>query len=215
MYFAEGWARWQGLMQQIGVFDHSNTFNQLMVAYSEPHRFYHTTEHIAACLRELELTRNLAESPAEVELALWFHDAVYDVRSHTNELDSAQWAVQFLQHAGDGLTISSEHVYDHILATAHLSSIPEAPTPEVSTDSALVVNIDLTILGQHPAIYNQFEANIRREYQHVSIDLYRQKRREVLQHFLHQPEIFSMMYFRERYERAARQNLEGAISSLS
>ncbi|MEM9906983.1 MAG: hypothetical protein AAF921_18360 [Cyanobacteria bacterium P01_D01_bin.44] len=236
MAFAQGRARWQRLMQQSGASDNLDTFEQLMSAYDEPHRFYHTAEHIAACLQAFDRVRDLAKFPAEVELALWFHDAVYDVRSSTNELDSAQWAVQFLKNAGgqsrawweepstqdggdgedegdggvDFLAISPQRVYDHVLATAHLVS-----SADLSGDSALVVNTDLTILGLPPAIYDQFEANIRREYQHVPIDRYRQKRREVLEYFLQQPEIFSIAYFRDRYEAVARRNLAGAIAALS
>ncbi len=58
---------------------------QLLSAYAEPHRHYHTQHHIAACLEALDAHRHCAERPEEVELAIWFHDAVYDTRRTDNE----------------------------------------------------------------------------------------------------------------------------------
>ena len=61
----------------------------LLAAYAEPQRHYHSTQHLAECLHGFETVRHLAQRPAEVALALWFHDAVYDVQRHDNEAQSA------------------------------------------------------------------------------------------------------------------------------
>src|SRR5690242_3690243 len=51
----------------------------LELAWYEPQRRYHGLEHLRECLALLGRWRALASRPAEVTLALWFHDAVYVV----------------------------------------------------------------------------------------------------------------------------------------
>ena len=68
--------RWTALMHALGLPDSASTYEQLGKAYREPQRHYHTTRHIEDCLAKLALLRVQATRPAEVELALWFHDAV-------------------------------------------------------------------------------------------------------------------------------------------
>ena len=65
-------------------------FQELIARYCEPHRKYHTVRHLDECFAKLVEIRALAQRPAEVELALWFHDAVYEQRSHDNEAKSAE-----------------------------------------------------------------------------------------------------------------------------
>ena len=76
--------------------------------YSEPHRCYHNLAHIEDCLGEFDRAKQLATDPAAVELAIWFHDAVYDPRAADNEERSAELAKDWLSdlHASDALTDS-------------------------------------------------------------------------------------------------------------
>jgi predicted metal-dependent HD superfamily phosphohydrolase len=76
----------------------------LQKAYSDESRHYHTLEHVHAMLRELR-----AEKPhldphkyALLELATWFHDAVYltTETSVCNEIDSALLVERFFQDRG-------------------------------------------------------------------------------------------------------------------
>ena len=64
-------------------------YEQLLQAYSEPQRHYHTLQHLAECLQLQSESAHLAQHPAEIAIALWFHDAVYDVKAHDNEARSA------------------------------------------------------------------------------------------------------------------------------
>ena len=57
----------------------------LLARYSEPHRRYHTLQHLAECFAAFDEIADLAQHPADVELALWFHDAIYDTRRSDNE----------------------------------------------------------------------------------------------------------------------------------
>jgi predicted metal-dependent HD superfamily phosphohydrolase len=77
-------------------------YARLAQAYSEPHRYYHTFRHVTECLDVFDSARHLADQPDAVEIAIWFHDAVYDTRSSDNEERSAILARQCLLEAGVG-----------------------------------------------------------------------------------------------------------------
>jgi predicted metal-dependent HD superfamily phosphohydrolase len=198
--------RWNRLLAALGIGDESQCFDALLAAYSEKHRHYHTSRHIDHCLREFDSATSLAREPAEVELALWFHDAIYDPHSSKNEERSADWACELLtRHHASAERVS--RVRDHILATRHEAAASDA-------DSRLVVDIDLSILGVDETAYAQFEVNVRREYRWVPSLLFRRKRAEILESFLARPQIYTTELFRERYERQARHNLSQAIERL-
>src|SRR5678809_692845 len=77
------------LWRSAGTVEPSGWYEQLTDAYAEPHRCYHTQQHIAECLEEFDEARHLARDPVAIELALWFHDAVYNPRAADNEEQSA------------------------------------------------------------------------------------------------------------------------------
>ena len=61
----------------------------LLDAYTEPHRHYHTVQHIVECLDLYHQVKKQLEQTLWVELAIWFHDVVYDPQSNENEMRSA------------------------------------------------------------------------------------------------------------------------------
>ena len=107
---------------------------RLADSYREPQRRYHTLQHLAEGLAHLDPMRRLATAPAEVELALWFHDAVYDVRGDDNEARSAAWAADELRAAGAAAG-AAERVHALVMATRH-AALP------ATADEALLVDID-------------------------------------------------------------------------
>lgn len=195
--FEESWARaWRDIGAQG---DGANVRDALLARYAEPHRAYHTLQHLEECLALFDEARSLAEHPAEVELALWFHDAVYDPRSARNEQDSADWAVRALRDAGVAEDAAGR-VHALVMATRHQAE------PQ-SRDGQVLVDIDLSILGAPPARFAEYEAQIRREYAHVPGFLFRMKRRSILRGFLARPSIYATPELRARFEAGARENL--------
>jgi predicted metal-dependent HD superfamily phosphohydrolase len=83
-----------------------------------------------------------------------------------------------------------------------------------STDSRLLVDIDLAILGAPVERFDEYERQVRQEYSWVPDALFRRKRREILEAFLARPRIFSTDYFQLKYEAQARTNLERSITAL-
>jgi predicted metal-dependent HD superfamily phosphohydrolase len=199
--------RWTALMGRLGLGENPDTFERLHAAYSEKHRHYHTSAHIDQCLAELDRTRQLAQEPDEVEVALWFHDAIYATRSSKNEAKSARWASEFLAKNGvDPARVG--RIRDLILATVHAA-------PARDLDALLLVDIDLSILGADRDTYGRFEENVRKEYSWVPSLLFRRTRAGILRSFLDRPSIYGTEYFRDRLEAPARENLRLAIADLT
>ena len=200
-------ARWHRLMEAWQVPPSDAVFSELVAAYSESHRHYHSGKHLEDCLARLDESVDLVEAPEVVEMALWFHDAIYKPTSSKNEEKSAEWAVRFLRSVG-AEEPSQRRVGDLILATKHVDAA-------LGGDSAVLVDIDLSILGRDPEVYDVYEDAIRKEYRWVPGPIYRRKRREVLESFLQRLAIFSTDRFRGRYEEPARANIERALAALS
>ena len=199
--------RWFRLMGDFGFDNNEGTFRSLLSAYSEKHRHYHTSEHVADCLRHLDTCVAQINEPLEVELALWFHDAVYNPLSGKNERKSANWAASFLSNnsAADELTAK---VHRLILVTKH-------DAPPQTNDESILVDIDLAILGADAATYNVFEQAVRQEYQIIPVFLYRKKRAAVLRGFIERPFIYQNEPFKSECEQQARINLANAILNLT
>src|SRR5262245_33859408 len=84
--------RWDATWRALGGKPATDLFDQVLARYDEPQRHYHTARHLDECFAQLDGARGLAERPAEVELALWFHDAIYEPKKTDNEALSAIWA---------------------------------------------------------------------------------------------------------------------------
>jgi predicted metal-dependent HD superfamily phosphohydrolase len=198
-------ARWRAMCAALGLRDSDQEHRRVLRAWRSWGRHYHTLRHLTACLKELDGARALAQRPAEVELALWFHDAIYRTYRSDNEARSAEWAAQFLTVQGASATTVS-NVRALVMATAHTAD-------GLAGDAALVVDVDLSILGQPKDVYDEFERNVRKEYWWVPRRRFVTARRAILQSFLTRPSIYHWPQFRERYEASARANLERVVRS--
>ncbi|TQV72897.1 hypothetical protein FLL45_15640 [Aliikangiella marina] len=199
--------RWRDLTEALNLSPCPDCFKAIQKAYSEGHRFYHTDQHINAMLKHLDATKSLAENPYELELAIWFHDAIYKPFSSTNELDSANWAKAFLNKE-NYIDAGIDRIYRLIMVTQHHGNAE-------SNDESLMVDIDLTILGTSEEVYDEFEKNVRKEYKLVPWFVYKKKRKEILESFMSMPSVYRLDYFKSRYEDQARRNIARAIQVLS
>jgi predicted metal-dependent HD superfamily phosphohydrolase len=180
-------------------------FDELAACYGQPTRHYHNREHIADCLAEFATVRDQAQYPNEVELAIWFHDAVYDSQASDNEAKSAEFAVARLRALGIE-AVAWERIASIILATATHAGLS-------AIDEKLMVDADLAILAADSAKFAAYDAAIRREYAWVPEERYRPARVAVLQNFLARAYIYHTGSFRQRYEARARKNLQASLLS--
>ncbi|MBE7368803.1 HD domain-containing protein [Ramlibacter pallidus] len=198
---------WRRLWGELGAQQaDGGLLNQLVAAYSEQHRRYHTLQHLRECLAHFEAASMLARRPAEIELALWFHDAVYDPQRGDNEQRSADWAHRSIIAAGCG-EAPAQRVAAMVRATqGHAAS--------ADPDTQLLLDVDLAVLGAAPARFSEFEAQVRAEYAHVPDDAFRAGRARVLQGFLERSRIYGTVAFHDALEGRARANLGQALSRL-
>lgn len=177
----------------------------LLARYDEPHRHYHTRRHLDECLARLAAVRDRAERADEVELALLYHDAVYDALAADNDARSADLAEEAMRAHGVPADAIAR-VRSLILATRHVE-------PPATPDEALLVDIDLGILAAEPARFDEYERQVREEYAWVPGPLFRRKRRAVLEAFLVRPRIYVSGAF-DHDEQPARENLARSLSRL-
>jgi predicted metal-dependent HD superfamily phosphohydrolase len=175
---------------QLGVTEpDEQLFYRLVAAYGEPQRKYHTLQHLEECFSKLEELATVAVHPAEIELALWFHDAIYAINHKDNEERSAQWARTSALEAG----------------------LPD----KVAQRVYMLVDVDLAILGAGVERFDEYEAQVRQEYATVPDLLFRQGRSQILQAFLARPHIYHTETFFERYEQQARANITRSLQQLA
>jgi len=196
-------AHWTEAWCVLGLEAPAGLLDRVLAAYAGPQRHYHGLQHLAECLGHFGRERGAAAHPAEVALALFFHDAVYDVHAADNEARSAGWARDTLQEAGASAE-TADRVHALVMATCH-DAQPEG------ADAQLLVDIDLAILGAAPERFAEYERQIRREYAHVPPEAFEPRRRAILGRFLARGPLYLTPGLRARCEAQARSNLRAAI----
>ncbi len=200
-------AEWRRTWRELGAPDADDALHeQLIACWSEPHRHYHTLRHLGECLAQFDQVRALAQRPAEIELALWFHDAFYDPARTDNEARSADWARASVLQAGLPPDAAAR-VHALVMATRH-GAVPE------DADAQLLVDVDLAILGADAQRFDEYERQVRAEYVHVPEERFREGRRRILSGFVARPRIYSTQHFYRALEERARENLRRAIGRL-
>ena len=186
--------------------DPSPVVLELQTLYSAGNRHYHNAEHIMDCLRELDSEASAPADRSALELAIWFHDAIYDSTASDNEERSAALAHRCIAAAG-GPEILAAAVHSLILATKTHDHL-------VAVDAPWMIDIDLCIFGKAEAEFDAYEAKIRAEYSWVEEREFRVRRTAILERFLSRPTLYATPPFRAKYENSARANLHRSITRL-
>lgn len=181
--------------------------DQVLAGWNEPHRAYHTTQHLLETLTLLDEWSRGEEWPATVALALFFHDLVYDPRRADNEDLSALVAREMLA----SLLLPQAQIE----AVVRLIDITKHAARPLSEDEKLMVDVDLSILGAAPERYAQYQLQVRREYAHVPEPLFTRGRLVVLEAFLHaRPALYHTERGRSAFDAAAARNLAHEVAQL-
>ena len=189
---------WQRCLVNGAADDSERIHQRLLAGYREPHRRYHTLAHVKHCLTMFDQCKDLARHPDALELAVWFHDVVWQPGETDNEALSAA----LYQQLSDGVHADDlrQRVDSLIMATLHDGSSLE------DSDAPYMVDIDLSSFGLSWDEFLRDSQNLRQESLLEDADFYR--RQGSFQNcLLSRPRFFVSEYFYQRFESQARENL--------
>lgn len=203
-------ARFDGLWSRtVGTHGADAAWRALDAGYGAPGRHYHGWTHVAALLDGHDAVRGLPDFAGldedAIDLAIVFHDAVYDPGRADNEARSADLLVTCAGPAAGTGRIRTAGAM--IRATA-----AHEPSPDPAT--RLVLDLDLAVLGAPRATYDAYAAAIRREYAAVPDAAWRLGRAGVLDRFLARPRLYQTGHIHDRLEATARANLAAEATAL-
>ncbi|KLI06587.1 hypothetical protein A5731_23555 [Mycolicibacterium conceptionense] len=177
----------------------------LLARWSEPHRKHHNVAHLREVLDAIDALAGdgLQFDREAVELAAWFHDAIYDVGSDDNEDRSAALARRLLAESAD-----RDEVARLVLATK------SHKVEDHDVNAAVLSDADLSVLGAPALRYRQYAEAVREEYAAVPDEVFRPARARVLAALL-DGSIFHTAPGRQRWEEQARRNVGDEVRELS
>lgn len=199
-------ALWTRAVGPVGI---DEAWRALDAGYGGAARHYHDWRHVAALLDGHDAMRPHASFAGPVhdaiDLAIVFHDAIYDPARPDNEARSAALLRTCAGTAADPNLLSRSEAM--IRATADHA-------PQADPAVRLMLDLDLAILGAPRPDYETYAAAIRREYAAVPDPVWRVGRALVLERFLARPHLYQTDLFRERFEAGARANLAAEAAAL-
>lgn len=186
--------------------DEADRIGRGLVAAIEDNRLpYHNLAHVRQTLTFADRWRALTSQHDTVELALWFHDIVYDPQRSDNEAQSAALMRRWLAP-----TVILPEIID---GAAAMIRATQHHDPQDAA-AGLVVDADLSILAAGWPRYQAYAAAIRLEYSWVSDASYKTGRMAVLKRFLQRPQIYYHPSISSLHEFDARQNIDREIKEL-
>ena len=198
---------WRDMAESFSLPDDKSLeiFTLLGTQYKEPTRYYHNWEHIKAMIKGLDSYPEEINDRLSIELAIWFHDAIYVPLRKDNESRSAKF---FYEQLAANLPIERvRKVMTYIEATKSHSKTTDK-------DLQVLLDLDLAILGQSKTVYKNYSNQVREEFGYVPNFLYKRGRKLVLKSFLDRSVIYQTSFFREQLEEQARENISEELESL-
>jgi len=188
----EGFLRqeWDCVCAELGMSPAPEIFTDLIAGYQNPNRGYHSLLHLWWVIKEAKKYMSVMENPAEVMMALFYHDAIYNPRipDTENVVLSLNRCMDVLRSGEISQNIRI-NISKIIMGTLH-------DKPPLSADEALARDIDLSmIIGFAP---ETIETLMRKEYAFVPEDVYLIARKRVLKSFYLNDHLFLSQPFQEQ-----------------
>ncbi len=184
-------------------------FRVLKSAYSQSHRHFHNLQHIEECLQIVEQYAAIVgwgEVPGELELALWFHDVVYDPGAQDNEHRSAELFQSLAREGG-----LKREVIEGVISLILETKDHDARGVQLST---IMCDADLWILGSPAERYREYARQVREEHSPYANWEYRWGRRRFLRGMLRRKSLYANPLFEGAFAAQARENMEWELENL-
>jgi predicted metal-dependent HD superfamily phosphohydrolase len=185
-------------------------WQEIELAYTGANRHFHNLLHLEHMLNELQPLQSRVEDWPTLLFSICYHDVVYDVIEHMvaddKEERSAAFAERHLQQIG--------YPQEKIDACKAQIMATQKHTKTNNYDTNLLIDADLSILGQSWRTYAAYKNNIREEYSIYLDNIYKAGRRKVLEHFLRMEPLFKTAHFHKRYEGSAKENIRKELALL-
>ena len=197
---------WRRCQSGGGIIDADDVYQEVYDYYSEAGRHYHTPRHIEHCLAQFDLASDEMDDADAVEMAIWFHDLVFDAQAHDNELQSAR---RFADLAGNSMDAEFKtRVHDLIMATA-------PPRMPKTNDEEFMLDIDLSSFGLPWADMLRDSIAVRKESPQLSDADFFPGQRAFLESLVSREHFYFTEFFRSRIEETARSNINRYLKNLS
>ena len=206
-------ARWAATLEAAGAGRDAGAAaaagRRLLDAYAEEHRGYHDLLHLSEVLGHVDhLAAGVSGADmTAVQLAAWYHDAIYDGLPDMEQRSAALAAAELHQLGVQGGRVAEVARLVRLTATHDVADGDAA--------GALLCDADLAILGSGPDRYAAYAAGVRLEYGAYDEATFAAGRLEVLRRLLDRPALYRTPAAAERWERPARHNLETEMLLLS
>lgn len=181
-------------------------WSELETNYTNKDRHYHTVTHLEYLINKALEHRDKLKDVDTVMFSIFYHDLIYNVKSHDNEQQSAQIAKERLA----SLNVPNEKIQTcekQILATKYHES-------DGDTDTNYFLDFDLAILGESQERYKEYTTQIRKEHTVYPDQVYNEGRQAILRQLLNRNRIFKTKEFYEKYELQAKNNIKNELQTL-
>lgn len=155
------------------------TYSQVSQIYEAEDRPYHNILHIQECMEQFSRVRAYMEKPDLVELALYFHDAVYTPGKDDNEEKSAQLFLDKVK--GSLMPDSEKELVAKLIRSTNWLQNKDAL---VNTDLHILHDIDFSIFASEWVRFLEYDNQIEAEYAHVPKPVFMKHRRDFLSQLL-------------------------------
>lgn len=177
--------------------------NAVIDRYEQNQCAYHNWSHV----QDLFLTwhtMGFGMPTHEMQLAIQFHDVVYDPMRSDNEEQSVAFMRSMLADTFSESVL--ERVESMILATKHHDSD--------DFETQLFLDLDMSILGRSWEDFLVYCDKIRAEYSFVSDEAFEKGRKGFFQKCLERKHIFLTGAFRQKFEAQARSNISKYLEGV-